>query len=350
MRSLMLLLTLPAVLACSLTLKQGKLATQAAPTTPTATALVAPEPTAAPGSEENPLILALPPTPRAAADVVAASERLTGLLGRLTGYRVAAVVPATEADLVDAIASSNVQIAAISPFGYWILHRNGDATAALASVKDDRSLYGAQFIANRDGSLEAYFDEALGANTASEGEALAQFRDKKPCWSDNQSPSGYVIPLGYLNRSRAFPRSGAFLEGQPPVVRAVYAEGICDFGATYIDARLSPALEAAYPDVLERVQIIWRTPDVIPYDAVVFSVDVPLEARRVLVRAFMDMMVDPEGKAAMQKVYGFDVLQPADEDLYAEFEELAEASGIDPYTLLDAEDTFGQESRGMGRR
>ena len=70
--------------------------------------------------------------------------------------------------------------------------------------------------------------------------ALAQFADKKPCWSDETSASGYVIPLGYLNANQIVTKPAAFVQGHPTVVRSLYATGICDFGATYVDARKFP--------------------------------------------------------------------------------------------------------------
>jgi len=48
-------------------------------------------------------------------------------------------------------------------------------------------------------------------------------------------------------------------------VHAFYAQGACDFGATYIDARTYPGLEDSFPDVLTKVIVVWRTPNIIPY-------------------------------------------------------------------------------------
>src|SRR6185295_10757558 len=105
-----------------------------------------------------------------------------------------------------------------------------------------------------------------------------------PCWSDINSPSGYVVPLGVLNQAQVQTGSGAFIEGQPSVVRAVYADDICDFGATFIDARQSPALEADYADVMDRVIVIWRVPNVIPYENISIANSLPIEMRRVIQR------------------------------------------------------------------
>ena len=142
------------------------------------------------------------------------------------------------------------------------------------------------------------------------------------------------MPLGLLNQARVQIRSAAFLEGQPSVVRAVYAGDICDFGATFIDARQSASLEASYPDVIEKVVVIWRVPNVIPYENISVSNLVPLEIRRVIQRAFIDLMLTPEGKAAMQTVYGMDEIRIAEDALYVDFALYVKDSGLDLTELI----------------
>jgi hypothetical protein len=56
--------------------------------------------------------------------------------------------------------------------------------------------------------------------------------------------------------------------------------------------------------------------------------------RRVLQRAFIDLMLTPEGKAAVQTVYGLDELQTADDTLYADFALYAKASGLNFAELI----------------
>jgi phosphonate transport system substrate-binding protein len=295
---------------------------------------VAPQPTAEIGSEGNPLILALAPSPHPSPEMIESGEFLAVRLEELTGYQVVTVAPASEADIVGAFGLGNAHIAVLSPFGYLLAYQNADAGTALASVRAGQALYGAQFIARPGAGFISFFDPVRVENTAESIQALAQFKDKKPCWSDTLSPSGYVVPLGFLNQAGVQVRAPAFLEGHAPVVRAVYGEGICDFGATYIDARELPALEADYPDVMERVEVIWRIPAIIPYEQVVMSSDLHPDMRRALLRAFVDLMTTPEGVAAIQTVYGLESLQPAEDIQYEEFAQYVEAAGLDLSMLL----------------
>jgi phosphonate transport system substrate-binding protein len=312
--------------------------------TPTPTPILAPTASPAPtlslqptpqlGSEDNPLILALAPSARPSQEMIDSGEFLAAQLEAQTGYQIVTVSPVTEAQLVQAFEIGNAHMAVLSPFGYLLVYKNEHAGAALASVRAGQTLYGAQFIARRESSFTAYFDPVRVENTTDALQALSQFKDKKPCWSDAFSPSGYVVPLGFLKQSNVQVRAPAFLEGQAPVVRAVYTEGICDFGATYIDARQLPALEADYPDVMERVVVIWRIPAIIPYEQLVMASSMNPEMKRLFVRAIVDLMTTPEGLAAIQTVYGLEALQPSDDGQYKEFAGYVEAAGLDLHTLL----------------
>jgi phosphonate transport system substrate-binding protein len=255
-------------------------------------------------------------------------------LEALTGYEIVTAAPLSELELVQAFELGNAHLAVMSPIGYLLVHQNGRGNAMLASLRSGQALYGAQFIARRGAGFEAYFDPLRGENTAEAAQALSQFRNKKPCWSDAFSPSGYIIPLGYLYQAGVQVRPPAFLEGQAPVVRAVYTEGICDFGGTFIDARELPALEADYPDVMEKVVVIWRIPAIIPYEQVVMGSSLNPEMRRLFVRAFVDLMTTPEGLAAIQTIYGLESLQPADDSQYQEFATYVQAAGLDLSGLL----------------
>jgi phosphonate transport system substrate-binding protein len=304
--------------------------TSAQTSTPTQTV----QPTQPVGSAENPLILALAPSPHPTDEVVTAGKELAAKLESLTGYHVVAVALSSESDLLKALGAGNTHIAALTPLAYHLAYTQAKARAALASTRKGELFYGAQFVTRARDEYKSYYDPIRGENTAEAVVALSQFKDKKPCWSDLASPSGYVVPLGVLNQAKVPTRPGAFVEGQPTVVRAVYAGGICDFGATYIDARDHPSLEAEYPDVKEQVDVIWHIPPIIPYDVIVFSSSVNPEAERSLLRAFVDAMGMPDGKAMIQKIYGIDELQIVQDAVYKDFRDYVKASGLQPDELV----------------
>jgi phosphonate transport system substrate-binding protein len=225
-------------------------------------------PTAIPlGSPENPIIMAQAPS-ATTQELITGGELVAAKLSEMTGYTIQVVVPNSYAALVEAMGSGNAHIGWLPTFGYMLAKEKGYADVALVVIRSGSDHYGAQYIAHVDSGFTPYFDPAANANTAEAAVALAQFEGKKPCWTDPLSVSGYIIPLGFLNNLGIKTQAGAFVQGHPTVVTAVYSKGICDFGATYIDARTNSAVNEAHPDVQEKVVVIWRTDPVIPNDNV----------------------------------------------------------------------------------
>ncbi len=336
-KALLIPVLFPFLLACSVLR-----ATTPTPTpTLTLTPAVSPSPTTASassyelGNQNNPLILALPPSSSPASnDVINAGKTLVGLLQQGTGYTIVSVIPPSEADLVAGFGKGNAHIGVLSPFAYLLASDSGTVEAAFARQQGKQIVYGAQFIAHDNIGFKPYFDEVQGANTADADVALGQFREKKPCWTDDRSPSGYVVPLGYLNQAHLQTRPPAFLAGHVAVVRAIDAGGICDFGATYVDARTYPGLQDQYPNLLREVDVIWRIPPIIPYESLVFASGMDEGMRRSLTRAFVDLETTPNGKSAMQILYGFDAMQVVQDSQYDPFRRIVKASGLDLNELI----------------
>jgi phosphonate transport system substrate-binding protein len=291
-------------------------------------------PVATLGTDNDPMILALGPSLQPKPEVLDAGKTLTALLEKATGYKFVSVVPPNETELIKAFGMKDANIGVLSPSGYLLASGQGFVEAAFARELDGKSFYGAQFIARSDAGYTSYYDKIKNENSAEAAIALAQFNNKKPCWTDQYSPSGYIVPLGFLGNAGVQTKTPAFLAGHPAVVRAIYAGGICDFGATYIDARAYPGLEDQYPDVMKKVFVVWRIPPIIPYDSMVFMHGLNEDQRRALLRAFVDIMATPDGKAAMQTLYGFDTIQVVQDSQYDDFRKAVKASGLDLSTLL----------------
>jgi phosphate/phosphite/phosphonate ABC transporter binding protein len=285
------------------------------------------------GLAENPLILALPPAANTQAQIDAAKVIASQFTER-TGYAVVTVVPDDYTSLVEALELGNAHIALLDPYAYELAYRRGLVHAAYAVLQEGEGKYGAQFLASRRGGFTSYFDAGTGENLEEASIALAQFAEKKPCWSDETSPSGYVIPLGYLNENQIVTRPPAFVEGHPTVVRSLYASGICDFGATYIDARKFPSLEDQFPDLTEQVIVVWQIPPIIPYQILAFSTRMPPGMRELFAGLIPAIMQTDAGKAAFKTAYDIDELEPANDGYYQDFRLYVERSGVDLTTLV----------------
>jgi phosphonate transport system substrate-binding protein len=290
-------------------------------------------PTAELGLAENPLILALAPSANSPEQINAAHEIAAQLMER-TGYVIVTIVPDSYADLVDALENGNAHIVLLDPLSYALAYQKDLVRAQFAVVNDGKTKYGMQFLAPRRGGYISYFDNDIGENTTDIKTALAQFNDKKSCWSDETSPSGYVIPLGLLNQAQVQTRPAAFVGGQTTVVRSLYIGGICDFGASYIDARKFPSLENEYPDLVEQVIVVWRTPEIIPYEVLSFSTQMPQPMRDLFNSLIPAIFQTDAGNAAFKTAYNIDALQGVNDGDFKDFHVIVEESRVDLVLMI----------------
>ena len=295
-----------------------------------------PTPTAAAlGTVENPLVLALLPTSATNVDRIEGGKAFAEQLSEVTGYTFVVVAPESYAKLVNAMGQGNAHVAILSGYAYALAYEKGYANAAFASLKSGEKAYGAQFIARTDAGFQPYFDPLTGENTADAAAALSQFRDKKPCWPDEVSPSGFAIPFGILAHYDIPLRPPALVQGQPTVVKAVYAGGICDFGATYIDARGFPAVLDNHPDVLEQVSVIWRIPKIIPYETFVIARNLPPEIIQAIQDAMFRISGMQAGRQVLGQAYGIEEWERITDAFYEEYRLYLDASGVDLESLTN---------------
>lgn len=317
------------------TAKPTAVVTEAATTAPTAeaTAEATPEATAETsnlGTPENPIIMALAPSAQSQ-ELQTGGQAIADKLSEMTGYTIKITVPTNYAALVEAMGSGNAHIGWLPPIAYIVAHEKGYADVGLATVRFGSDHYGVQFVANTAEGFTSYYDAATSASTADAATALAQFDGKKPCWTDPLSASGYVIPFGILQNLGIKTKAGAWVQGHPTVIKSVYLSPkgeICDFGATYIDARSSVATD--FPDVNDKVQIVYVSDPLIPNDNVSYATNVPADIRAKLTAALLELSSTDEGKA-MLKNGGYDIegLKEVDDTFYDEFRVYLEAMKFD---------------------
>jgi ABC-type phosphate/phosphonate transport system substrate-binding protein len=121
------------------------------------------------------------------------------------------------------------------------------------------------------------------------------------------------------------------------VVQAVYAGGICDFGATYIDARAFPAVLDEHPDVLEKVKVIWRIDPVIPYEVMVIARNLPPQISLAISDALFRITGMQAGRQVLGQAYGIEEWERITDAFYDEFRLYLDASGIDLEHILETQ-------------
>lgn len=302
---------------------------------------VPPTPVPALGTPENPLIMALAPS-ATTQELQTGGDAIAKKLSEMTGLTITTVVPTNYAAMIEAMGSGNAHIGWLAPVQYIVAHGKGYADVALSTIRNGSNHYGVQYVVNsewknKEGNpFTLYYDPATAKSTADAKTALAQLEGQKPCWTDPLSASGYIIPNGILKAEGIKTPAGAWVQGHPTVIKSVYLSPkgeICAFGATFIDARSNVA--ADFPDVNDKVSILWVTDPFIPNDNVSYASNVPAELREKLSKALLDLAGTEEGIALLKNGgYSIQGLEAVDDTFYDEFRVYLEASGVDPTSLF----------------
>jgi phosphonate transport system substrate-binding protein len=281
---------------------------------------------AALGTAENPIIVAFEPS-GTSQEITAGGQALLDLLAAETGLTFKGVIPTSYAALTEAMGSGNAQIGWMATFAYIIAHQKGYADVALITNRFGSDHYGAQFIAN----VSSGFTPAANAPaTEADLPTLMQFAGKTPCFGDEQSTSGYVIPLIFLKRAGltdAQIGTPVFTGGHTQTVQALYDGGICDYGATFVDARGNIADD--HSDVMDKVIVVFQTPAIIPNDNMSYAPDMPKNLRNQITAAMLKIADTEAGKQALKDLYQIAGLVQVDDTAYDEFRSYLEASGVD---------------------
>ncbi len=285
------------------------------------------------GTPENPIILAFAPS-MTSQQILESGAPLAAKLEELSGYTFKTNLPTSYAALIEAMGSGNAHISLFPTFAYLVAHDKGYANVGLIVERYGSTSYGAQFIAKKSSGFTSYFDETKKENTADDKTALAQFDGKKPCWTDPLSTSGYIVPFGILSKSGITTKPGAFVQGHPTVVTALNAGGICDFGVTFIDVRTNKDVQASIPNVMEEIQVIWRTDKIIPNDNISFAANLKPEMVQKIKEAFLELSSTDEGKEILKAIYEFEKVQEADDTFYDDFRVYLQAAGFDYTTQV----------------
>jgi phosphonate transport system substrate-binding protein len=311
--------------------------------TPTATLIPTPTrpPTPTPpplGTPGNPIIIGFVSE---AADPVAiqSGEASADRLTQLAGYEIRALAFADYDSLLNEMDDRHVHIAWLPPFTYLIARNRGFADAGLVANHFGTYSYGFSIMANPESQFTTYFDPLINQPTGPADLALTQLQERKPCWVDQTSASGYVAPLGLLAQLGLTLQEPVFTTSHSATVRALYIKGICDFGATYAtigDPRTGDSLLVDLPDVMDHVVILWQSDAVIPNTNVTFHTELPADMRQRITDALLEYIRTPEGKSTLTTALNYDVeaFKIIDDRYYDNLRSFQGASGIFLRTLL----------------
>jgi len=262
-----------------------------------------------------------------------AADQLVQQIASDTGFSVQARAFSNYQDLLVSMQAGQVSFTWMPAMTYIYANGVGLAEVSLLTNHFGVYQYGSRFYTNLDSGLNIYFNEETGQNTAAAQTALQQLEGLRPCYSDEHSVSGYILPQGILSQHEIQTQSPVFTQSYTSTIRALYIKGICDFGVVYAylgDPRTSSAVLNDLSDAMDRVVILWQSDAIIPNTAMVYHPTVPDEIRQAINASILNLVQTPDGKGLLSTVLEYDVqaLHGVDDTIYNPLRELMVAAGI----------------------
>src|SRR5262249_29622562 len=161
----------------------------------------------------------------------------------------------------------------------------------------------------------SHYHSAIIVATGSGIRSLRQLEGKRAAWVDPHSASGFVIPRIQLAALGVDPRtafaSQHFYGTHEAVVSAV-AEGVADFGATYVRLDRKGTIVhgpwASFPRYVRTIRTLSKFGE-IPSDVVAARADMDREIAARLQAALLGLARDPRGKVLLRAIFGADELR-----------------------------------------
>lgn len=270
---------------------------------------------AAPGTERNPIKMALVPS-LDTQKLVESGDKLAELLENRTGLKYKVSVPNSYAAVVAAMGAGTVDIGWLSPLPYVIAHDQYGVDVMLTTVRNRSTKYWSFVIARTD----------TGVNT------LSDLKGKRFAYGDPVSTSGSIYPKHLIRASGYDPEkffSGVIYAGaHDKVVMAVYnkqVDGGAIYGGVVSDAR--EKVVGTIKDVMKKTHVIARSVE-IPNDTVSARRGLPPEIVKKVADGLMEIAKSDEGRIAVMSLYGIDGFVPAKDSDYDSVREVAKAEKI----------------------
>ena len=270
------------------------------------------------GSPEKPLVFVFTPS-GVQEEVVAGMEKVGALLEEQTGYTIETQLVNSYNAAVEALCGGKSHISHMGSFPYLIANDKCGVEPAGVFIRYGSDTYGTQINARADSGFSS----------------MADLAGKKPCWNDPLSASGYIVPQGLLGDAGVLDslQEPVMVGSHASVISSLYEGDICDFGATWIDAR--GTIEDDHPDVKDVVSVVYTSDNFIPNDMFVFQPNLDETVRQKVLDALVAIPDTEAGKAAYDQLYQIEGVVPREDSFFDEFRVILDASGINIEDLFE---------------
>lgn len=269
-----------------------------------------PTPTLPPlGTDGNPITIGFVLTTDDPARTQAAQD-IAFLISRDTGYAIESLLYPDFQTMASAVLDGEVDLFWLAPFEYLYLNWEGAAQVVLMTNHQGIYAFGVQFLTNINSGFASYYDHETNQSTGEAITALQQFSGTRPCFLNPHSIPGNYVPLGLLNNVSTPTRAPVHAYSYNAIIRALYIEGICDFGVSYAltgDPLTSGDILQNLPEAQEQVVVIWQSEGIIPNTNLSASPSLPTHILFRIQEAVLQLPDTPEGLSTLSTALNYEV-------------------------------------------
>jgi phosphonate transport system substrate-binding protein len=296
---------LPTATASPTTIPQEtRTPTQAPTRRPTSTPTLAPL-----GESSNPIIIGFVISENETLRSEAADE-IAFLIQNDTDLTVESRIFEDYAGLTEAIDEESVHLFWLQPLAY--IHLNWQEQAQVMLVANHLGVYayGVRFMAHSDRGFSVNYDPDTDTSPGEPIPTLQQFSGTRPCFLSPTSLTGYYVPMGLLANASTPTQDPVFVYDYSGIIRALYIQGICDFGVGYAltgDPRTAADLVTDFPNLQNIVITVWQSQNIIPNLNLSASPTVPVHLRFRIQESFQDLAQEPGNLTSLSTALDYDV-------------------------------------------
>jgi len=269
-------------------------------------------PTPAPlGSPENPIVIGL----IIQENVAGQAEALQSVLMQLSeglSLSFTNMIFTNYVDLELALQRGEVDMAWLTAPEYLLASQKDLVSALLVTNHLGVTAIGVQFLGHKDADFQAFYNPATNTSEATPAQALTQLAGLRPCLTEEDSLSGYWLPLGYLSQNNISYTRPVLTYSFSASIRALYVKGICSYAVTYAhsaDPRTSSEVISDLTDVIIDVPILWISPPIIPNLNLSVSKQMELTLQNRISEFLRNFSREEPGKSLLSQMLNYEVAQ-----------------------------------------
>lgn len=263
------------------------------------------------------LVMAFVPSQNAQ-QVLTSAKPITDYLGKEIGATITPQVPTSYAAVAEGMTSNLVDAAWVGPLDYVIGHEKNGSEPMTKSVRKGVAGYNAFIVARKGAGISSIKD--LKGHSFAFGDVISA--------SSNLYPRYWMKQNG-VDPDRDLAKT-TNISNQTAIAVAV-CNGQVDAGAIYDDARTNKGANEACPGILERTQVVFTTPQLIPGDPQIVRKGLNSGQKKKLVTAMLKLGSDASMQKYLMDLFTIEKLVAAQDSDYKQVRDVVK--GVAPELL-----------------